>query len=189
MGYFIGVVLLIFFEVLAVHSAYAQESNSPPPAPDSGLTGLHVVSVNVAETVDYEMQFYPIDSPLPCGDLTGLFEKAGLRIRKAGQPENPETGILFLSIDRESYGQEKYVLYVVNISLSQDVRLTRDPTRKLSVPSTYVDERYGVVARNDVQQKTCTELKSMLSNFLSLWQGWNHSLVRENIRGKAKNRN
>lgn len=162
-------VLFMVLSVLTAHFALA----TPPPPPDFGLTGLREVSVHISETVDNNIKLYSINSSAPCGELTGLFTKAGLHVRRKDQLESSDAGDLFLAIDRKSQGQGKGILYFVSLNLLQDVRLTRDPTRKLSVPSTYEDERYGVVARGGAQQEACAELRSMLSNFLSLWQGWN----------------
>jgi hypothetical protein len=112
-----------------------------------------------------------IDMSDPCGDVASLFAKAGLPVAKTVD-ENPAVGDLFLTIERAA-AQEAGVLYLVEISLSQDMRLVREPDRKLSVPVTYYDRHYGLVAAASAKEKTCEELRAMVTDFLKLWQGWN----------------
>jgi hypothetical protein len=146
-------------------------NGTPPPPPDPGLKGLQAVHLFSSQIVNKGTRYQTIDMSDPCGDISGLFVKAGLPIVK-NVDDNPAVGSLFLNIERAAT-QEAGALYLVEITLSQDMRLVRDPDRKLSVPVTYRDRHYGLVTAATAKEKTCEELRAMVTDFLKLWQGWN----------------
>lgn len=153
--------------VLAVgHSA----KGSPPP-PDPGLAGLRAARLLSLQTDNKGTRDSTLDLSDPCGDIAELFARAGLPVVE-GFRDDPAVGVVFLGVDR-SAPQEAGVLYLAAISLSQEMRLVREPDRKVSLPVTYDDQRYGLVAAADAKEKTCEELRAMVTQFLKQWRGWN----------------
>ncbi len=62
-------------------------------------------------------------------------------------------------------------MFLAGIELSQRFQLARDPATDLSVPTTWSEHRFGVVAaQNSAIRTVCIELRDLARSFVTMWK-------------------
>jgi hypothetical protein len=147
-------------------------------APDRVRASEHAATVGGDSPFELELHSRAgaeppaFSSQKACRAARAVLADGGPEVVDVCRPDDLACGTLFLTVEAvPSEGDRR--LFVASIELSQPARLTRDPTRDLSLPKTWSLRRIGLVDPPALEVIACERLRDLAIVFKVLWQGAN----------------
>ena len=162
-----------------------------PPPPEYGLRGVRrveLVFMNVGKPGIASMSM-PADGVIPptpanedlairalakdqeCMAIGPMLAREGLDVVDRCRADDLACAKLFLSVEDQGSGGSSDRLYLIEIALSQRVRLARDPKVDLSIPTTWsMHQVASVAADHSATITSCISLRDMATWFASVWK-------------------
>ena len=176
---------------LVFAAAVGSVAAAVPTPPECGLRGLRRVQLVFMNVSKGGMAgvIVPADGVIPptpanddlatrvlakdhdCIAIGPTITREGLDVVERCPADDLACAKLYLTVEDQSSDSSLERLYLLGIELSQRVRLARDPTVDLSLPTTWSMHRVAFVASDHSATATsCISLHGMASWFATLWK-------------------